>query len=461
MVPIHFWCAVPHKVEKGQFMDSNALSHPVSPRAPAADARNLSRADVKTLVLAALGGALEFYDFVIFVYFTKALGLLFFPKNMPEWVAQLQVFGIFAAGYLARPLGGVVMAHFGDRRGRKRMFTLSVFMMAVPTLAIGLLPTYDKVGVLAPVLLLFLRIVQGIAIGGEVPGAWTFVAEHAPVGRVGFACASLASGLTAGILIGSLIATWINHAFGPQGMLDFGWRVPFLIGGAFGFFAVYLRRWLSETPVFLAMREQKQLVREWPLRRVLASHLHGVVLSMLVTWLLTAAIVVIILMTPTLVQKSFHIDESRAFLGNSLASFFLCLSTVGAGLLVDWLGRGRALLIGSLGVLFSSYALYADLNQGGEHFLLLYSIAGAFVGVVGAVPAVMVAAFPPAVRFSGLSFSYNVAYAVFGAATPPLIAYLAKQMGGMAPSYYVMGTAVVGVLVSIYLIRTRREFHER
>ena len=438
-------------------MDSDALQ----PAVPTVFTRKLGRADASTLVLAALGGALEFYDFVIFVFFTKVLGHLFFPKDMPDWVAQLQIYGIFAAGYLARPLGGIVMAHFGDRSGRKRMFTLSVFMMAVPTLAIGLLPVYEQAGVLAPVLLLLLRVVQGIAIGGEVPGAWTFVAEHAPVGRVGFACASLSSGLTAGILLGSLVAQWVNHRFGPQGVLDYGWRIPFLIGGVFGFLAMYLRRWLSETPVFTAMREHKQLVHEWPIRRVLRSHMHGVVLSMLVTWLLTAAIVVIILMTPTLVQQNFHIDAPRAFLGSSLAAFCLTVSALGAGMLTDWLGRGRALLIGSLGVLFSSYAFYSDLNRGGEHFLLLYSVAGAFVGVVGVIPAVMVAAFPPAVRFSGLSFSYNVAYAVFGALTPPLIAYLAARLGGMAPTYYVMTTAVVGVLVAIYLMATRRVFHER
>lgn len=436
-------------------------SSTASSSTPAAPSRGLDRKDAKTLLLAALGGALEFYDFVIFVFFTKALGALFFPHDMPGWLAQLQIYGIFAAGYLARPLGGVIMAHFGDRSGRKRMFTLSVFMMALPTLGIGLLPVYEQIGVMAPLLLLLLRLIQGIAIGGEVPGAWTFVAEHAPPGRVGFACASLSSGLTAGILIGSLVAAAVNSIYGPQGVIDFGWRIPFLLGGVFGFFAVYLRRWLAETPVFTAMRESKQLAKELPLKQVLTGHLNSVALCMTVTWLLTSTIVVVILMTPTLVQQSFQIDASRAFLGNSLAAFFLTLSTLVGGMLVDRLGRGRALLIGSLGVLISCYLLYNDLSHGGEHFLLLYSFAGAFIGVVGVIPAVMVAAFPPAVRFSGLSFSYNLAYAIFGASTPPLVGYLAARMGGMAPAYYVMLTAVVGILASIYLMTTKRPFYER
>ncbi|WP_049622383.1 MFS transporter [Frateuria defendens] len=431
-----------------------------SAAAPAAHP-GFGRGGVRTLALAALGGALEFYDFVVFVFFTKVLGQLFFPHDMPEWLALLQVYGIFAAGYLARPLGGIVMAHFGDRSGRKKMFTLSVFLMALPTLCIGLLPTYAQVGALAPVLLLLLRIVQGVAIGGEIPGAWVFVAEHAPPGRIGFACAVLTSGLTAGILVGSLVAAGLNTHLTPEEVRGYGWRIPFVLGGIFGFFAVWVRRWLSETPVFAAMRERKELEHELPLKRVLAGHLDGVLLSVLVTWMLTAAIVVVILMTPTIAQTSFHIDAPRAFLGNSLAALALLAGCIGGGLLADRFGRGRALLLGSLAMLLATYALYRDLAAGGRHFLALYALAGLCVGAVGIVPAVMVAAFPPAIRFSGLSFSYNLAYATVGAVTPPLIAYLAARLGAMAPAHYVAITAVVGALVGVYLMATKRAFHER
>ena len=147
----------------------------------------ISISEVRILSLASIGGALEFYDFVIFVFLANVIGKLFFAASLPEWVRQAQTFGIFAAGYLARPLGGIVMAHFGDTRGRKRMFTLSVLLMAIPTLLIGLLPTYQSIGLGAPLLLLSMRVLQGVAIGGEAPGAWVFVAEHARRGRVGFA----------------------------------------------------------------------------------------------------------------------------------------------------------------------------------------------------------------------------------------------------------------------------------
>ena len=420
-----------------------------------ATARPLGRRDARTLLLSALGGALEFYDFVVFVFFAIPLSHLFFPPDTAPWLAQLQVFGIFAAGYLARPLGGIVMAHYGDKRGRKRMFTLSVFLMAVPTLAIGLLPVYAQVGVLAPLLLLLLRVVQGIAVGGEVPGAWVFVAEHVPPKRIGFACASLTSGLTVGILIGSLVAAAINGRMPPAEVLDYGWRLPFLAGGVFGFFAVWLRRWLSETPVFEAMHARRELASGLPLRRVFERHLPGVALSVLVTWMLTAAIVVLILMTPTLVQSAFHVAPARAFLGNSVASFTLALGCLFYGWLADRLGYARALLAGAIGLLVCGYALYFDLQAGAAHFVALYALAGFAVGVVGVVPALMVMAFPPAVRFSGLSFSYNVAYALFGGLTPPLIGLLMKQFGVLAPAHYVAFTAVIGVAVACVQLRRR------
>ncbi|MGN6118283.1 MAG: MFS transporter [Rhodanobacter sp.] len=419
------------------------------------DDRTLGRRDIRTLTLAALGGALEFYDFVVFVFFAIPLSQLFFPHDTAPWLAQLQVFGIFAAGYLARPLGGIVMAHYGDKLGRKRMFTLSVFLMAVPTLGIGLLPVYAQVGMLAPLALLSLRVVQGIAVGGEVPGAWVFVAKHVPARRVGFACASLTSGLTVGIVIGSLAAAAINSRMSPATVLDWGWRVPFLAGGVFGFFAVWLRRWLSETPVFEAMHARRELASGLPLRQVFEQHFPSVLLSMLVTWMLTAAILVIVLMTPSLVQSVFHVAPARAFLGNTVASVALALGCLGYGVLADRIGFARALLFGAAGLVVCSYALYLDLRFGAAHFLVLYALAGLAVGVVGVVPALMVVAFPPAVRFSGLSFSYNIAYAVFGGITPPLIGLLVKQFGVLAPAHYVAFAAVIGMGVAYTQLRRR------
>jgi MFS family permease len=196
--------------------------------------RPLTSSDYRTLGLSALGGTLEFYDFVIYVFFAAVVGKLFFPADMPEWLRMLQTFGIFAAGYLARPVGGIIIAHYGDVIGRKRMFTLSIFLMAVPTLVIGLLPTYASIGVAAPILLLLMRTLQGAAIGGEMPGAWVFVAEHVPANRYSFGVGSLTAGITGGILLGSLMGIFINSVYAPEEVAGYAWRIPFILGGVFG-----------------------------------------------------------------------------------------------------------------------------------------------------------------------------------------------------------------------------------
>ncbi len=419
--------------------------NPISVNEP----RRLGRSDIKTLLLAALGGALEFYDFIIFVFFAAVIAKLFFPADMPDWLRQLQTYGIFAAGYLARPLGGIVMAHFGDRAGRKRMFLLSVFMMALPTLAIGALPTYAVAGQWAPLALLLLRVLQGAAIGGEVPGAWVFVAEHAPRRHTGLACGSLTAGLTAGILLGSLVASGLTHRYSPQEMLDFGWRVPFLLGGVFGLLAVYVRRWLDETPVFEELRRRKALARELPLKIVLGRHAAGVVRSILVTWVLTAAIVVVILMTPTLLQKLYAIPAPQALSANSLATLVLTLGAVAAGALADRFGPAPVLGLGCLGLLLSTYALYLGVAHDASLLLPLYALAGLFVAIVGVIPLVMVRSFPGPVRFSGLSFSYNVAYAIFGGFTPPLVSLLVKA-NPLGAVHYVAALCVLGMGVALW-----------
>jgi MFS family permease len=412
--------------------------------------RTLNRNDYRTLALAALGGALEFYDFVIFVFFAVVIGQLFFPPDMPDWLRQAQTFGIFAAGYLARPLGGIVMAHFGDLLGRKRMFMLSILLMSVPTLAIGLLPTYATIGIWAPLLLLALRVLQGAAIGGEVPGAWVFVSEHVPPRHVGFACGTLTAGLTGGILLGSLVATAINRLYAPAELLGEGWRVPFIIGGLFGLVSVWLRQWLHETPVFKEMEARQALADELPLKAVVREHRPAVLLTMLLTWLLSAAIVVMILMTPTLVQKLYAIPATTALQANSLATLLLSLGCVVFGALADRFGAGRVLAVGCAMLGTTSMLFYQQMAVAPQRINELYALCGFFVGVVGVVPGIAVSAFPPVVRFSGLSFSYNVAYAVFGGLTPVVVSMLLPLDPG-APAHYVAALSMLGAALGLYL----------
>jgi MFS family permease len=425
-------------------------------RHPMPNSESLSRRDLRTLVLAALGGVLEYYDFIIFVFFVTVIGRLFFPPETAEWLRQLQTFGLFAAGYLARPLGGIVMAHFGDRRGRKRMFMLSVFLMALPTLAIGLLPTWAEVGYAAPLALLLLRILQGAAVGGEVPGAWTFVAEHVPPHRVGFACGLLTAGLTVGILVGSLIATAVNRIYSPATIDAWAWRIPFLVGGVFGAFAVWLRRWLAETPVFEDLKRRRLLVEGLPLRTVLRGHGGAVALSMLLTWVLTGGIVVVILMTPTLAEKLYAIAPAAALAANAVATLALAVGCFVAGLAADRFGAARAFGTGCILLLLATLGLYYGSAARPEAFAGLYAFAGFSVGVVGIVPVLMVRAFPAAIRYSGLSFAYNIAYALFGGLTPLVVSWWLRS-NPMAPAQYVAALCLLGVVVAFVLGRARMQ----
>jgi len=408
-----------------------------------------TRSDYKTLGLAALGGALEIYDFIIFVFFALTLSQLFFPPEMPEWLRLLQSFGIFATGYLARPLGGILMAHFADRMGRKKVFSLSILMMALPCLLIGIMPTYAQIGYFAPLLLLALRILQGAAVGGEVPSAWVFVAEHAPAGHRGYALGFLQAGLTFGYLLGALTATILAQTFTPAEILDFAWRYPFLLGGVFGVIGVWLRRWLSETPVFMAMQAKRDAAVELPLRTVLREHRLAMLPAMILTCVLTSAVVVFVVITPTMMQKTFGMTASHTFGLSALGIVFLNIGCVLAGLLVDRIGAWRTVMLYSLLLPMGIGVLYACLITGADWIGLAYAIAGLCCGVVGAVPSVMVSLFPARVRVSGISFTYNIAYAAWASITPLLLIGLMPWSPWICVIFSaVMGT--VGVISAAY-----------
>lgn len=413
-------------------------------------AHRLSGQDYKTLLLAALGGALEFYDFIIFVFFAAIIGELFFPPDIPEWLRQVQTFGIFAAGYLARPLGGIVMAHFGDILGRKKMFSLSILLMALPTLAMGLLPSYQSIGLAAPLLMLLMRLLQGAAIGGEVPGAWVFVAEHVPEKRTGIACGTLTAGLTVGILLGSLVAGQINRHLSPEQVAAYGWRIAFLLGGVFGFIALYLRRWLQETPVFKQMQQQKALADALPLQTVVRHHRKSLLMSVLLTWLLSGALVVLILMAPALIQKMYHIPAAESLQANSVATLMLLIGCLLAGVLADRFGAGLCLMVGAVLLAVTTWLFFDTLASRPQYLTEVYGLLGLAVGTVGIVPFIMVRAFPPAIRFSGISLSYNLSYALFGGLTPILVT-LAMRVTPLAPCWYMAGLCLMGAIIGGYL----------
>ena len=407
-----------------------------------------SRGDYKTLGLAALGGALEIYDFIIFVFFALTLSQLFFPPEMPEWLRLLQSFGIFVTGYLARPLGGILMAHFADRLGRKRVFSLSILMMALPCLLIGIMPTYAQIGYWAPLVLLALRILQGAAVGGEVPSAWVFVAEHAPNGHRGYALGVLQAGLTFGYLLGALTATWLARVYSSAEILDWAWRIPFLLGGVFGVVGVWLRRWLSETPVFMALHAQREGLQGLPLKQVLKDHRASLLPAALLTFVLTSAVVVLVVITPTVMQQRFGISASQTFALSAAGIVFLNIGCVLAGMLVDRIGAWRGVMLYSLLLPLGIGVLYASLIEQWLPLSVAYAIAGLACGIVGVVPSVMVGLFPANIRVSGISFTYNIAYA-FWASTTPLLMIALMPWNVWVCVLYAVVMGMTGLLTAV------------
>lgn len=409
----------------------------------------LSQADKRTLGLSSLGGALEFYDFVIYVFYAKLISELFFPSTLSPFWAMLNTYGIFAAGYFFRPLGGVVMAHFGDLIGRKRLFSLSILLMALPTLMIGVMPTFESIGYAAPILLLLMRVLQGIAIGGEIPAAWTFVSEHVPERRIGIANGVLTAGLSLGILLGALMSLFISLQFSEAEIKDWAWRIPFILGGIFGFVALYLRSYLKETPVFKAMQAKKELAKELPVKQVLAKHKTGVVIGMLFTWFLTGCVVVLILAMPNLLVGAFGFERADAFKMQSAAIVMQMVGCVLAGILADRFGAGRVILFGSLLVATMAGIFYNSLGDvAPSTVFMLYMLLGLSSGTVGMVSYSMVKMFPAQIRFTGISFSYNLAYAIAGGITLPLVQWLSlySNIGAM---YYVWTVCLVTLFTAL------------
>ncbi len=419
-------------------------------------AASLSASKLWILFLASLGGTLEYYDFVIFVFFTPFIGKLFFPASMPEWLRQFQVYGIFAAGYLARPLGGIAMAHFGDLQGRKRVFMFTVLLMAIPTLAIGLLPTYQLIGVAAPLLLLAMRITQGLAIGGDIPGCCVFVAEHAKE-KTGLAVGLFMAGVSGGVVLGSLVTTIIDFHFTPAQITGGAWRLAFLLGGLFGFAAMFLRRYLSETPIFQEMQRRAAISQEVPLRTVLRDHRAAIVASLASSWALSSIVIVVILMTPAILGKMYHLPLREIQFANLLGSLGASIGGIVVGATVDRFGLRRTVTLSMLASIPCVYLLYLGPRWMPSALPWFYLVTGLSAGGLGMSPLVLVRAFPASVRFTGVSFSYNSASAIFGGVTLLLVSSV-SQIIPLFAAHYVVVITLVGILGTLFAPVARTEY---
>ncbi|MCS0502304.1 MFS transporter [Ancylobacter mangrovi] len=412
-----------------------------------------------TLVAGALGNALEWYDFAAYGFLAAIFAKNFFPES-DAFVGLISAFGIFAASFLMRPIGGVVFGHVGDRYGRRQALLISAAMMTCSTVAIGLLPTFATIGVLAPVLLLLLRLLQGLSIGGEYTTSAIFLAENARPGRRGLLTSFAGCGASGGTLLGSMVGAVTAMMMSSDALLAWGWRIPFLLGIVLGGFTLYLRRTAIDAeahepprpgPGHAAMRELPLLVA---LRTDGASMLRAVALNLT----LGAGFYMLFVYLTTYMQQVDGLPDRLSLQINTISMIVVLVLAPVFAALTDRVGRKPVICAGLAGMVVFSWPLFRLLSAGNAEEALIGQLGFAVLiaSFAGPIPCVLVEMFRPATRCSALSLSYNVALGLAGGTAPMVAVYLVnREQLDMGPALYLMAISAVSFIAALTLKETR------
>lgn len=387
-----------------------------------------------------IGSSLEWYDFALYGCFANLIAQHFFPPSDHQ-AALLGTFAVFAIGFLARPLGAIVFGHLGDRQGRRLPFVLSLYGITLPTLVIGVLPTYDQIGLWAPSFLLLARLIQGFMIGGEYTGSLLFFAEDAPLNlRATRGVLAMISALL-GMLAGSLISTLMTTYFPQVTLSDWLWRAPFWLAFVLGSLGLVWRRQIVESEVFIRLRHTRALEVS-PFKALWQHHKRSMGLAIGICAMTGTCEYLLLAYLPSYMQQASHLPLKTILALNSagLVVMLLCLKPLAAW--SDRIGRKPLLMLSAIG--FFSLAWPINLLLTCPHVwgvasgILLFNVLLSLA--CAPMPALYMELFPTSVRYSGIAISYNLSFAVF-AGTAPL---LAKWMHG--PTALIMLSAVLSGL---------------
>ncbi|MFD8543845.1 glycine betaine/L-proline transporter ProP [Streptomyces sp. NPDC059649] len=440
---------------------ADAASGPRQDRQAAAPQRSSPKVTVvdptmvkRAVSAAALGNAMEWFDFGVYSYIAVTLGHVFFPSGNPT-AQLLSTFGAFAAAFLVRPIGGMVFGPLGDRIGRQKVLAITMIMMAVGTFAIGLIPSYATIGVGAPILLLVARLVQGFSTGGEYGGASTFIAEYAPDKKRGFLGSWLEFGTLAGYVGGAGLVTLMTALLSTEDLTSWGWRIPFLIAGPMGIIGLYLRMRLEETPAFAQLEKEartKEKARREAEKRI---GVREMVFGQWRSMLLCVGLVLVFNVTdymllsymPSYLTSELKYDETHGLLVVLGVMVLMMGVQPFAGRLSDRFGRRPVIAAGCAGFLVLSVPALLLIRQGS---LLAIALGMAALGLLlvtftSTMPATLPALFPTKVRYGSLSIGFNISVSLFGGTTPLVVTALIGATGNkMMPAYYMMAAAVIG-----------------
>lgn len=402
----------------------------------------------KVMSASAIGHFIEWFDFAVYAYAAPVIAKLFFPTGDAA-VALLSTFAVYAVGFVMRPIGAFVLGSLGDRIGRKRVLAGVILMMGGATAAIGLLPTYQQIGILAPVLLLVCRLVQGMSAAGETIGSNSFVAEHSPQPRRGRYVASVYTWSNLPPVLAALLVLGLTQALSDASYESWGWRVPFLLGAPLALVGLYIRTRVEETPAFTALKETKRVASS-PIRTVFREQRPAMVTCFCIAAVASLGYYSLTGYFFTYMTVTVGLSESAALISNSVALAITFVVVPLAGALSDRIGRRRGLLIAAAMNAVCAVPAYLLASEGSlvtaivSQGLLAFCL-GMFFGPAGSA---FVELFPARTRYTGASISYNLAFTIFGGTAPLLSIYLIERTGNqVAPAWYVVAVSVVALAV--------------
>jgi MFS transporter, MHS family, proline/betaine transporter len=392
----------------------------------------------------------ELYDFIIYGFFATSIAETFFPAK-DERMALLTTFAAFGVGYISRPLGAIVLGLVGDRKGRKTALLLSTALMAVGTTMIGVLPSYQVLGILAPCLLVVARLIQGFSVGGSFGSSATYLVETAPEKKRGLYGSFQQVSVVAGVMLGSGMHSVLSAALSASALQTWGWRIPFLAGILIGPISYYIRRSVPDTPIYL---HKAKSARPNELNVPIAKTVQAFGLS--IAWVATSYMFLIYM--PTLTEKYFGFDAIAASWSNTIGLLMMLGAIPICGLVSDYVGRKPQLLVGCLLFFVLPVPIYSLIIV--WHSIELMFIAQLFFAVAlalfcGPGPAVSVEIFDSSRRASGVSIAISFASIIFGGFTPFIATWLILETSSpIAPFYYVMFACLVSGIVIFKLPET-------
>jgi len=412
----------------------------------------------KATMATAIGNLVEWYEYGIYSYTAAIIGAQFFPEKSSS-VALLYGFAIFAISFFFRPLGGLIFGSVGDRLGRKKILVVTILMMSTSTAIIGLIPNYGSIGIMAPLLLIVMRMTQGLAAGGEYTGASVFMNESAPNHHRGFFTSLLESGSLLGYIIGSIFVAVLTSILSHHSMVTWGWRIPFICSLPLALIGTYVRSKIDDTPTFIKMQKDNTL-SDNPLKEMFSTARKPLVISFLVVAFANGAYYTLLTFLPSYFETQVGLSTLQSLVVTTSGMVFMMILFPLFGTLADRFGRKRFLMLSALLSIFTAIPIIAFVTSGSPAgpvvgYFALSVIVAMFIGVF---PSTLPMLFPNRVRNSAYGISYNVSTAIFGGGAPFIITSLQAATGNkLMPAFFLIGTGLMAMVSIPFLPKTVKE----